>query len=1184
VALTLTNLRDLRSREGALNAVRLLGYDAEAVPFPGRDFGLGDDAVRLRSHGRPDQGYGLLIGSTDGGVRSFKTLGRRLVEGFHDQPLAVIGVGGTDGAWRQAVVVRPRLIEGGGGAVSIARLTMDPTAPTAHDLEVLNGLAWEATDAATNQRRIDEALDVERVTRRFYLGLSQHHERLLQAVKALAARDRAVAVGIEAGQGPERVALRIVTQLLFCYFLQRKGLLERRPRWLREQYDAFVSRGRTGFHQAILEPLFYEAFALPPAQRPAVWRERQGIPFLNGGLFERAYLATLDLPDEVFSTDDGLLGFLDRWTFTVSEEAADEHEVAVDPEMLGKIFEHLVWEEEIRREGTVYTPRPVVQFMCREALVPYLERELAVDEATARRLLTDDDAFEAVDLPDPAALARRLDDAVARCTVLDPAVGSGAFPLGMLTEFVRLRRLAHTALTHREPSPGDLWNWKLAAVERSLFGVDINPGAVELCRLRLWLALLVEEETGAVHPLPNLDYRIICADSLTDFIAGFEVQNTRRGALTFLLGMPDPRHVITLRERYFEESRPTEKDALREQLAQQEDAVVERIFSEALENARLQQMAGTAAVRRLGASAADGVAELRAAYGTRDRRFPLYVPAFHAPEVVPPDGWSIVIMNPPYVGRKEVAQRIEGHRIADLALHYGRTYDLMIHFAFRALELVQPGGVVSMIFNDSIFTSEDADDLRRRLFDGQEVSVRTLARSRCFEGKAVNGGIMVAVASAASEWPIRWVENHGRPTTDLAGASIAAEPARGARTIGESELWVAARSAFSRLPHRPLFRPSPPAIRLLDAWDRCVGWREFGRYQSSSARGRQADWQLLSDTRALEAWKRNAELTGFYERLRPGSDFVLLGLVIEGGQGLATADDRRFLGALAGTDEASDALANQERYAALVRQRSEPRAVLDGELSAGVGLEAALISVADRYRPEQLGWPRSGLVRVVDPARVLHRRLTPDEVEHGLAGDRTWVPFEKGDSSDRDGGAAKWTRFNPIVIDWSTEAVTLLRQRARQSDSYRKPYFRNEHLWGQGGVTWNRTASYLRARRVEDGGIFSDKAPTVAPTVDWLTANGLVALLNAPTVDFLVRTFLGSRMEIEVGDLRRIPIPVLREQHRRDLDALGARAIAGKVARDAGQSKDMAAVEREIDVFVRGLYGIPRDADLWVVR
>jgi hypothetical protein len=155
MSLTQMNLRDLRSVEGALNVARLIGYTGEAVPFAGSDLGLRHDAIRLRSHGRADQGYGLLIATVNGSPRSFRTLGRRLVEGFHDRPLAIFGLRGPSADWRQAVVVRPRLIEGGGGAVSIARLTLDPEASTAHDVEVLSGLAWRSADAAENHRRID---------------------------------------------------------------------------------------------------------------------------------------------------------------------------------------------------------------------------------------------------------------------------------------------------------------------------------------------------------------------------------------------------------------------------------------------------------------------------------------------------------------------------------------------------------------------------------------------------------------------------------------------------------------------------------------------------------------------------------------------------------------------------------------------------------------------------------------------------------------------------------------------------------------------------------------------------------------------------------------------------------------------------------------------------------------------
>ena len=171
------------------------------------------------------------------------------------------------------------------------------------------------------------------------------------------------------------------------------------------------------------------------------------------------------------------MGGASRWPRT----RADEAEVAVDPEMLGKVFENLIADDERKAQGTIYTPRPVVQFMCREALVPYLQRTAA---STSRS---------------PALCSRRTIRFAARwrrrrhrggragrrgsaalpsdIRVLDPAVGSGAFLLGMLAEVLRLRRLAHAVTQGSEPSDDELHAWKLHAIEHGLFGVDIQTAA-----------------------------------------------------------------------------------------------------------------------------------------------------------------------------------------------------------------------------------------------------------------------------------------------------------------------------------------------------------------------------------------------------------------------------------------------------------------------------------------------------------------------------------------------------------------------------------------------------------------------------------------------------------------------------------------------------------------------------------
>jgi hypothetical protein len=220
----------------------------------------------------------------------------------------------------------------------------------------------------------------------------------------------------------------------------------------------------------------------------------------------------------------------------------------------------------------------------------------------------------------------------------------------------------------------------------------------------------------------------------------------------------------------------------------------------------------------------------------------VFLPAFHAPDVVARGGWDVVIMNPPYVGRKEVPGRIGAMRVADLERHYGRTSDLMLHFGFRALQLVCAGGALSMIFNDSIFTSDDADEFRRALLadSAGSVTLHAAARTRCFEGVAVNGGAIVATRAFGTDREVRWVENHGRPPADLLGATRAAGGVGTVVDVGRSELFESDARQFGRLPHRPLFRPSTPALLALDAFERCAGWRDFGRYAAPGG-GRELD-------------------------------------------------------------------------------------------------------------------------------------------------------------------------------------------------------------------------------------------------------------------------------------------------------------------------------------------------------
>lgn len=1179
------NLRAVRSVPAAVELLGLLGYSTAARPYDARgELGVDGQAVYLRNSSRVDQGYGVVVIETDDPLRG-KVFARRLVEGFHDRPLALVGRRNGTTGWDEYSLIRPRLITGGGGTVAVARLTVDRERPTGHDVAVFREVHWEPQPDDVNQTRIDAAFDVERVTRRFFLGLAAHHRTIDAEIARLANSSPRIASGVELAGGSWRVSLRILTQVLFCYFLQRKGLIGGDRRWLSRKFREAKSAGRAEtFYTEVMEPAFYIGLGRPEGDRPVEWRD-VGLPYLDGGLFEAPYGdMSLPLAGDLFSTSEGLLGFLDGWTFTVAEEMADDAEVAVDPEMLGKVFENLIGDDDARQQGTKYTPRPVVQFMCREALVPHLIDRAALTEREARTLLTRDDGDEIAEILESAGVAVRIDEVARDITVIDPAVGSGAFPLGMLAEIVRLRSLSHRAEAGAEPDARTVRGWKLHAIEHSLFGVDVNPTAVELCRLRLWLSLIVDLPAGrAPDPLPNLEYRVVCADALPDFLAGVAFQSTRGGLQELDFDAADASELADLRRRYFSASKPSAKQALREEIRDLEDDLLGQIFRRAGRAAREQAASHTAKVREAGERAEVDVAALKERFQSSDRVYPMFLPGFHAPEVFRPgeeeNGWDIAIMNPPYLSRKEANQHLEATRLSDYQRHYGRTFDLMIHFAFRALELVRRGGgVLTMIFNDSLFTSADADELRRALidadYDGRRGAVRVAARTRCFEGVAVTGGVVVAIRDGTLDG-FRWVENHGRPTRDLLAAS-----SPNVSQAGESEMFAVAGTELTRLPHRPLFRPARPARRALDLFERCVLWEEFRRWEAPDRE--QADWGMLSETARLERWKERAARVGRLDDLTPSKDFVLLGLVTRGGQGLVTADDRRFLAALGGTREADEAEQMADRLEEALTGRH--RATYERLRRDGRPRVEALLTLTLSHTERDLGWPKGGLIRVAPEHAVRHSRLTADEVAEGIATGPQFVPFEKGDSSD-EGLGARWRRDNPIVIDWSMDSVALLRERASAAARHRKPRIQNERLWGQGGVTWNRVASFLRVREVPEGAIFSDKAPTIQPVAPWLGRGALMALLNSSAADFIIRTFLGSRMMVEIGDVRRLPVPVLTAQDAKEMEELGQVAMTAKADADrGGDPAPLAIYEQEIDARVRDLYGFRKTDDLWVVR
>jgi len=398
---------------------------------------------------------------------------------------------------------------------------------------------------------IEEAFSVEAVTKEFFTKYAELFGQINSALEDLAAKNKAIRDEF-ASKGLNTVdfAKKLMGQIVFLYFLQKKGWLgvAKGKDWGTGPHD-FLRRMANGgfakygnFFNDILEPLFYDTLATDRGHEAWCDRFKCRIPFLNGGLFEplgdyKWSKIDIHLPNRLFTNTDhvdegvtgtGVLDVFDRYNFTVNEAEPLEKEVAIDPEMLGKVFENLIEENRRRGLGAYYTPREIVHYMCQESLINYLDT--ALNSAKQLVLRADIETFihlgeqishyEAVEakyvIKMPKSIqqnARLLDEKLAEITVCDPAVGSGAFPVGMMTEIVRSRcTLTPYFNDVHERTP---YHFKRHAIQNCLYGVDIDAGAVEIAKLRLWLSLVVdEEEIKQIKPLPNLDFKIVSGNSL----------------------------------------------------------------------------------------------------------------------------------------------------------------------------------------------------------------------------------------------------------------------------------------------------------------------------------------------------------------------------------------------------------------------------------------------------------------------------------------------------------------------------------------------------------------------------------------------------------------------------------------------------------------------------------------------
>ena len=715
------------------------------------------------------------------------------------------------------------------GHVSLIR-EIDPIKPhRAHldilfDLSLPQRLQW--MNAHDKPHNFDgllaawlNALDTEALNRRFYGDLFGWFERAIREAKFPSRQKRTLP--------PEEHIIRLITRLMFVWFIKEKRLIatdlfiEEQIARLLKNYDRDAG---DSYYRAVLQNLFfatlnteidrrgfsqgsnathrdfsryrYENEIADPAQLLALFAQT---PFINGGLFDcldseagtRAGGYRIDcftdtpgqrrdysIPNRLFFDDDGLIPLFNRYKFTVEENTPVEQEVALDPELLGKVFENLLaaYNPETRdtarkQTGSYYTPRPVVDYMVDEALVATLAQACSPSagdtgswKARLRYLLDYEaifnDAHELFEEGETAGIVR----AISEIKVLDPAVGSGAFPMGMLHKMaMTLRRLdpdnqrwatlqkerartkADAAFDTKDPRErkaelneisdtferysGDFGR-KLYLIQNSIFGVDIQPIATQIAKLRFFISLAIEQEPNkdadnfGIKPLPNLETRFIAADTLVQLKAADQLDLFRHQIEALKTKLTENR------ERHFHATTRRKKLACRDADNQLRRALAEELNAAGLPEDDANKITHWDPYDQ----------NAKADWFDPEYMFGIA------------DGFDIVIGNPPYIqlqkNRGELRRR---YQTADFET-FAATGDIYQLFYEKGCQLLQSTtGLLAYITSDSWLQTEYGKTTRRYFAQNHTPLILLQLGPDVFENAIVNTCILVVRSSKSTE-------------------------------------------------------------------------------------------------------------------------------------------------------------------------------------------------------------------------------------------------------------------------------------------------------------------------------------------------------------------------------------------------------------------------------------------------
>ena len=513
---------------------------------------------------------------------------------------------------------------------------------------------------------------------------------------------------------------KLLGRIVFLHFLQKKGWLgvpagkewgEGDRDFMLKLFQNASERQKENFLDDILEDLFTEGLDRNRSDWGDLYdTEVEGfrncrIPYLNGGLFERD---NLDKKPSHFPANyfDSLLTMLSQYNFTIDENDPNDAEVGVDPEMLGRIFENLL--EDNKDKGAFYTPKEIVQYMCRESLIAYLQTDQREEDKDCIRQFVI--AHDAALLGD---LKEEIDQKLCDVKICDPAIGSGAFPMGLLRELFFCRSAIEPNIAENAA------NIKHHIIQNNIYGVDIERGAVDIARLRFWLSLIVDEKSP--EALPNLDFKIMQGNSLLEQYRGADLSTMTQkkvGAgqgITIFDNMLDV-YRKNLRDKlaeYYSCPEHTKKVQLRKDIA---DIVKQELTEQGI-HIDFEDM------------------DLSA-----NSQFFLWHTWFHDVFSRPSkEGFDIVIGNPPYIDSETMTNVMPKLReqYSQIFTCAKGNWDMFVVFVEMGISLCRSGGIYSFILPNKLIAAKYTSKLREKIVINDIIEIRDYSRLPVFINAAV---------------------------------------------------------------------------------------------------------------------------------------------------------------------------------------------------------------------------------------------------------------------------------------------------------------------------------------------------------------------------------------------------------------------------------------------------------------